>query len=391
VERARNDASDACALERSALWFFASPALSSDPAAFLRKQSATPAHAPERRRVRLRGVVGLPFHFLAIFTGAKSFADNPVLGSRTLNALGLHAWRLKAAHALANFRRGHLARGLPADQREAFDRDGFVVVRDLLPRDDFETLRSQLFAMALDSREQQQGDTITRRVPIGPELRRRLPILDRLLDSPGWNGLLSYVASTRSEPLYYVQTIFGGFVDGPADPQLDLHADTFHPSLKAWFFLTDVRDDDRPLTYVPGSHRLTPQRLEWEREKSLSVMSSGDRLSQRGSFRVSPAELPDLGLPQATRFCVPANTLVVADTCGFHARGDAEGRTVRVEIWAYARRTPFLPWTGFDLLSWRPVAQRRAEWFASIMDWLDRRGLAKQHWAPVGAQRPDVP
>ena len=340
----------------------------------------------------MRDVAKLPFHVLAVFTGAKSFVDNPVLGSRRLNERGLHVWRLKAAHGLANLRRRRLARHVPADLREAFDRDGFVVVPDVLPQAHFETLRSELFAMALESREQQQGDTITRRVPIGPELRRRLPVLDRLLESPGWSGLMAYVASTRSEPLYYVQTIFGGFAEGAVpDPQLDLHADTFHPSLKAWFFLTDVRDDDRPLTYVAGSHRLTPQRLRWERAKSLSVMSSGNRLSQRGSFRVSPGELTDLGLPQATRFCVPANTLVVADTCGFHARGDAVGRTVRVEIWAYSRRTPFLPWTGLDPLSSQLLAPRRAERFASILDWLDRRGLAKQHWVPVGAKRPEVP
>ena len=337
--------------------------------------------------MRFRDWIRLPFHFLALFTGAKSFADNRLLGSTRLNRLGLHAWRLKAAHGLAGWRRGRLGRVVPADQREAFDRDGFVVVRDLLPPDEFETLRTELFAMALESREQQQGDTITRRVAVGPELRGRLPILDRLLSSPRWTGLMGYVASTRSEPLYYVQTVFGGFAEGPDDPQLQLHSDTFHPSLKAWFFLTDVEEAERPLTYVAGSHRLTPQRLEWEKRRSETVLADGDRLSQRGSFRIAADELGALGLPPPTRFCVPANTLVVADTCGFHARGDAVGRTVRVEIWAYSRRTPFLPWTGLDPLSWRPLAQRRAEWLAQIMDALDRRGLMKQHWRRVGLKR----
>jgi hypothetical protein len=359
--------------------------LSSDPAVLFRSQDATSAPA---RRLRLRDAVRLPFHALALFTGAKSFADNPILGSTRLNRMGLHVWRLKAAHGLARWRRRRLGRLLAAEQREAFDRDGFVVIRDLLSPEDFETLRTELFAMALDSREQQQGDTITRRVPVGPELRRRLPVLDRLLSSPGWTGLMGYVASTRSEPLYYVQTIFGGFAEGPGDPQLQLHSDTFHPSLKAWFFLTDVQEDDRPLTYVAGSHRLTPQRLEWEKRRSETVLADGERLSQRGSFRVSPDELGALGSPAPTRFCVPANTLVVADTCGFHARGDAVGRTVRVEIWAYSRRTPFLPWAGLDLLSCRPLAQRRAEWLTRIIDALDRRGIVKQHWRPVGRKRP---
>ena len=337
---------------------------------------------------RLGAAARMPFHVLAVFTGAKSFADNPVLGSPYLNRLGLHAWRLRAAHGLAQWRRRRLAGRIRADDRRAFDRDGFVVAGDFLPASEFEALRSQLFAMALECREQQQGDTITRRVAIGPELRRSVPALDSLLEGPVWKGLMAYVAGTRSEPLYYIQTIFGGIVEGPPDPQLELHSDTFHPSLKAWFFLTDVAEDDRPLTYVAGSHRLTPERLEWERERSLSVLETGDRLSQRGSFRVSADQLDRLSLPAPTRFCVPANTLVVADTCGFHARGDAVGQTVRVEIWAYARRTPFLPWTGFDLLSWRPLARRRAEWLARIVDWLDRRGMMKQHWVAVGRKRP---
>jgi hypothetical protein len=87
---------------------------------------------------------------------------------------------------------------------------------------------------------------------------------------------------------------------------------------------------------------------------------------------------------------VPANTLVVADTCGFHARAASDRPTLRVEIWAYSRRSPFLPWTGFDLLSWRPIAIRRAEWLGSIKDWLDRRGWAKQHWRPSGSWREAV-
>lgn len=332
-----------------------------------------------------------PFWLLALLTGAKSFADNPILGSRRLNRAGLHGWRLKAAHALARWRRARLARLLPGELREQFDRDGFIVVRDFLPDDQFRRLQSAILDAEDECRAQQQGDTITRRVPVGPALRRRVPLLAALLDSKRWKGVMAYVASTRSKPLYYIQTIAGGIADGPPDPQLDLHSDTFHPSLKAWLFLTDVGEDDRPLTYVAGSHRLTASREAWERSKSIGIMADGDRLSQRGSFRVSSEELHDLGLPTATRFCVPANTLVAIDTCGFHARADSDRPTVRVELWAYCRRTPFLPWTGGDLLSWRPLADRRADWLIALIDWADRRGLTKQHWRPAGKKRPKDP
>ena len=333
----------------------------------------------------------LPIWTLALFTGAKSFADNPIIGSRRLNRAGLHLWRLRAAHGLAWWRRKRLAPLIPAQLREKFDRDGFVAVPNFLPDEEFRKLQSELLNRELESREHRQGDTITRRVPIGPDLLKTLPGLARLFDGVRWKGILAYVGSSRSRPLYYVQTIVGGRLEGPPDPQIELHADTFHPSMKAWLFLTDVGEEDRPLTYVAGSHRLTPERVAWERRKSVDVLTEGDRLSQRGSFRISAEQLPQLGLPAPTRFAVPANTLVAIDTSGFHARATSDRPTVRVEIWAYSRSTPFLPWTGLDPLSWRPIAFRRAEWLASIVDWLARKGLMVQHWQSVGKRRPIDP
>jgi phytanoyl-CoA dioxygenase PhyH len=325
-----------------------------------------------------------PLWLFAVFTGAKSFVDNPILGSKRLNSAGLHVWRLKRAHALARSRRARLAREIPADLKEQFDRDGYVVIRDFLPPDLFQSVQSELLDPRLSCRSQQQGDTITHRIPVGPRLRRRLPGLAQLLDGSRWKGLMAYVASTRSEPLYYFQAIAGGVAEGLPDPQLELHSDTFQPSMKAWLFLTDVAEDGRPLTYVAGSHRLSEARIAWERRKSVGIKEDGDRLSKRGSLRISPEELAELGLPQPTHFSVSANTLVIVDTCGFHARASSDRPTMRMELWAFSRRSPFLPWTGLDPLSWRPIAIRRAEWLQSIVDWLDRRGWATQHWRPAG-------
>jgi hypothetical protein len=270
--------------------------------------------------------------------------------------------------------------------RDQFDRDGFVEIRDFLPADVFSRLQQTLLTREFEARHQQQGDALTRRIAIGPELLRDVPELRALLESPLWRSLLAYVASSRAEPIYYIQTVVMGELAGSPDPQLQLHADTFHPSLKAWLFLTDVTDDEGPLTYVPGSHRLTEERLAWEQERSISIHSS-DRLSQRGSLRISADELGTLRLPQPKRFAVPANTLVIIDTCGFHSRGSCTKPTVRAEIWAYVRRSPFVPWTGLDLLSVRPIAIRRARWLAAIVDLLDTVGISKQYWHRSGRKR----
>jgi hypothetical protein len=363
------------------------------PSTALRVPSSTRSFA-RRAAGRFRGFLRwwrAPLWLIALASGAKSFADNPILGSAALNRAGLHVWRMKAAHALAGWRRARLAGRVPRHLLEDFERDGFVVIADALPQEEFAYLQKAILEAELECRAQQQGDTITRRVPFGPGLGSRFPELSALVRSARWRGLMAYVASTTSKPLYYIQTVSGGVAEGPPDPQLQLHSDTFHPSLKAWLFLTDVDDDGRPLTYVAGSHRLSNERIEWERRKSAEVMTTGDRLSQRGSLRIRPDELKALGLAQPTRFCVPANTLVIADTCGFHARAGSHRPTIRVELWAYCRRNPFLPWTSGGLFSWGSIGDRRTELLVKLLDWLDRRGLHRQHWRPAGRKRPIEP
>lgn len=335
----------------------------------------------------MRNWLALPWWLLSPLTGAKSFVGNPILGSERLNRLGLHAARVRVAHALASYRRRRLARHLPAQLRQQFDQNGFVVVRDFLPEADFTRLRDRLLTIDVEARTHQQGDTLTARVAIGPRLLRTVPELASLLTSRRLAALLGYVASAATRPLFYLQSIRTGLPATEADPQQDLHADTFHPSMKAWLFLNHIGEDEAPLTYVAGSHRLTPARLAWEKERSVTVLRSGGWLSQRGSFRVPPGDLATLGLEAPIRFVVPANTLVIIDTCGFHARGRSQRPCVRSEIWAYSRRSPFLPWTGVDIFSALQIGDRRSEWLAMALDWLDRKGWARQHWTPAGAWR----
>ena len=112
----------------------------------------------------------------------------------------------------------------------------------------------------------------------------------------------------------------------------------------------------------------------------MLLASQGDWQSRRGSLRVVPAELAAMGLPPPRQLAVRANTLIVADTHGFHARGTSARPVQRVEIWAYSRRNPFLPFTGCDFWRLPALRDRRINLFWSAGDLVEKLGIRTQVW-----------
>jgi hypothetical protein len=329
-----------------------------------------------------------PFWAASVLTGAKSFVGNPVIGSQRLNRWGLHVARIRSAAYLAGIRRRRLARGLARDSRLAFERDGFVVLPDFLPAATFDRLHAEVLDAPWDTHEMRQGSTVTRRVLLDvARLRQEKPALAGLVTKPELLSLIRYVASTGGQPAFSIQCILADKTGAVDDPQCTIHADTFHSTAKAWFFLHDVGPDEGPFLYVPASHVASPQRLAWEREQSLSARWNDRRDHAEGSFRISREELKRLGLPQPVSIAVRANTLIVADTFGFHGRTPSPAATRRIEIYGTLRRNPFLPWTGLDPLSVPGVRTRTG----SALVLLDRIGIARMPWKSVGRVRLDAP
>jgi hypothetical protein len=271
------------------------------------------------------------------------------------------------------------------------DRDGFIVKRDFLPPDVFAGLLDQIRALRAQAREMIEGDTVTRHIALEPGVLDRVPAARDFLAAPQFRHLVDYAGASSAAPMVYIQTVLSGAVaqSGTPDPQTDLHTDTFHPTVKAWLFLTDVEPDAMPFVYVPGSHRLTPERLAWERRMSIAASRSSDdaeALPRDKLVRaVSRGDLAAMGLPEPHAIAVPANTLVVADTFGFHARGPSAQPTTRVEIWAFGRRNPFLPWVGIDPWSIDALGLRKPALYWKSVDLLERFGLGRQRWRARGS------
>lgn len=327
----------------------------------------------------------LPSFALGVLGSEKSFRKNPIIGNPRFNEMGLHRERVRIAAAMADYRRRMLAGGVSAAEREAFDRDGYVLRENALPQDVFERIRDHLTNNPLPAREMRQGQAVTRMTPINPSAQRQLPELASFTTDRSISGLIRYVAGAGGDPIYFIQTVIAEPAVAKADPQTALHADTFHSTAKAWLFLQDVGPDDGPFVFVPGSHKLTEERLAWEYRQSI-IAATDNRLNHAdGSFRIKENELSEIGNFTPQKVTVRANTLVVADTYAFHSRAVSPRHTVRVELHAYHRANPFAP-LPFSPVSLVPgLRDRRLDLYLAMSDRKAKRNNRQPVWRDVGS------
>ncbi len=120
-----------------------------------------------------------------IASSAKSFRDNPAVGSTLLNRWGLHVARKRIAQWLGDVRRRQLAGLVSAEDRVGLERDGFIIKRNFLDEATFRALRAEITGLTADAREAVIGDTLTRLIPLDAVTMRALGTTRAVLDGPG--------------------------------------------------------------------------------------------------------------------------------------------------------------------------------------------------------------
>ena len=309
----------------------------------------------------LRGLVGGPLREIFGFT--KQFNSRWV-GHPILNRAGLHVARMVATDALLALRRAELVlagRRVGHDELARFRRDGIVALPEFLPTKVFEAMRDEARARVAELpppvrpiaprglRVEQphahgfdrfDGDTVNRYLTID---RARMPHTTDALHDHRFAALCSLATGFRHriDRFRIYQTIHGDDRVNP-DYQRRPHRDTFHSTIKLWLFLDDVPASAGPFMYSPGSHRMTPQRARWEHARAIAA-SSPEARDRGGAFRVDADGLAAMMVPVPRPYPVAANTLVLADVRGFHARGHAAAGAERLALYGNLRFWPFSP------------------------------------------------
>jgi len=282
----------------------------------------------------------------------------PFIGSPRLNERGLHLWRIKCSDSALTKRQN--TKPINPIAAEVTD-NGVAIVDNFLPDETFAPLQNEIRQAVSESErvhpanasdterfgskqpfnggfDRYDGQTLNRFLDISPaKTPHAASFLQQKELREACEQLTGTIFNTEKFQIYLTRQ---SVAEDSKDPQLQIHRDTFFSCIKLWYFTEDVAPEDGPFRYSPGSHRMTKARLEWEQERSIKAAKT----NATGSFRVTEAEVTALGCEPVQTYPVKANTLVIADVRGFHARAAAsKAGAERLSIYGNVRPWPFAP------------------------------------------------
>lgn len=260
-----------------------------------------------------------------VFTGHKFFLTKVVKQPFTridLMEKGLHPFRMIFARYAERFRH-------PGNSQ--FDTNGIIVYEDFLDDSFHKLIKNEI---------------------------ERFPLFENIQSANNYdamkkyNGLYSLINDTElfdycvnaahrnvddvSAQDYFIKTSYVQRLENipnNGDIQKVCHSDVFYPCVKYWYFPDAVNEDDGPFLFARNSVELTFPILEFHYRESVEVVKdTWDKRRNKGhaegSFRALDDDLAKMGLKLEPITCKP-NTLVIANTSGFHARGDAKHYHIR--------------------------------------------------------------
>ena len=274
-----------------------------------------------------------------IFTGHKFFHTKVVKPSFTrpdFMEKGLHPFRMVMARHAERLR----ADGIPQ-----FDTEGVIMYEDFCSDEHHKKIKSEIennFPIMENKQPVNSYDQII-----------KYDSLNRLVNGSRLFEICANAAHRNADDdaalehfklTTYIQRLEN--IPGPNDIQKVCHSDVFYPCVKYWYFPDAVEEDQGPFLFARNSVELNYDILNFHYRESVEVVNN--RWDQRrnkghgeGSFRAIDNDLEDMNLNLEPITCKP-NTLVIANTSGFHCRGDAKQRHIRSAVHGAIRvETPY--------------------------------------------------
>ena len=256
------------------------------------------------------------------------FSNKKVVENNLLNYAGSQVLRVLLSSACHAFR--GMLQSWPKNNLTMMHREnGFILIPNFLSQKVFDQVKDEFFNTTdIGSYAPiKDGDTRVERYTYSLDEWKRLPAVTKLLSN---KSLVQTLEGAELKNIeigdVWFDTIYYDAPQKVASSQSQLHSDTFYTTHKVWFFIEPVKLEDGPLCFVPKTNQMSLKRLIFDYKKSIHFEELMDY-----SFRVEPKEKTFLGCIEKALTC-PENTLVIANTRGFHCRGDATAGRTRKQI-----------------------------------------------------------
>ncbi len=278
-----------------------------------------------------------------IFSGQK-FIKNDLL-----NILGLHIFRILIANLCFNIRSKKLFFKLTKEQK-LLRTDGVIVIHNFLPQNEFEGLQKE-FDNQKDYEGNEKiiknGDSTWVRRKFSKRHYEKMPYTKKFLTNQKLLDFLNTAESRQlSIPAVWFDTV--SYEKRVSGIQNSSEVETFHsdisfPSHKVFFLTHDVKSEDGPLTFCPGSNKFSLRRLWLEYKKS----NEKNRTEKDSFYTINKKEESFLKL-KIVKGIVPENTIIIMNGNTFHKRGSAISGAKRSMIFTQFRLNPFSLETKHD-------------------------------------------
>jgi hypothetical protein len=278
----------------------------------------------------------------------KIYSEEKIINNYDMNKKGLHIYRIILAKRIEEYRRRKYS--FQNEYTDTWENDGIIIIPDFLEHTEYSSIKnladqkikdSEKFYLDLSSNKKFQE------------------IVSMAAAAP------SNISSLGSERIEFD-------VIDTEEEQYNLHSDTFQPCVKVFYYINEIKEDEGPFCFVKGSTKVdNPKLLKWLYDAScISLDDSSDLL-----YEILPAKLgvssvdtwgknesttfsPRLGrnvgddilnqrlnnmdLPIIQPIIGKGNTLVIANTSGFHRRGRAKQGVIRTTLRSGQRFNPFI-------------------------------------------------
>ena len=269
------------------------------------------------------------------------FSKEKLVRSSLLNKWGIQPLRMKIATRRYKNRKWSVDPIVAKEAREVAEK-GITQIDDFLSPEHFAQVAEECRALRDEGNWHvvtQMGPNVIKNINLKEIDLTKYPALKKLMEEPRIEALFE-AAEKRplniydSKNFYFLLQYLVQGDEDTFDPESALHTDTFFNTHKAWLYIDDVKLENGPFVYVENSH-LADSEYRRKKEYEYSQIKG-----VKGSRRIPQKEVEEQGLEEKICTC-DKNTLVMANTLGYHRRLNGVGGHDRLTFAISARFNPF--------------------------------------------------